>query len=518
MEITLTATIFSLFGWNVYLLIKKYRERLRQNFLHNLIDQESDNLIKNVAPYKKIKANEQSEKVVKKTQLEEAESSSDDNELIQYRRSKTILDEVRQENFQEQCYIQNSTYFDIINGPCRKDRRQNRHNKDFSFTTQNQDSKQMKKFRKNSKIYIDDSLPFESPKKTNKNSSNKVSEKKINQFDFSGLKDQFDTQDQQQDQQQELTKCVTDLASQFELKQDNQNQEGNTNPLQFSLQPEKANDEVKEQSNQQQGETVNIFGKFITQAPPQLKDKQQQEQKQLSPQPQPLQQEPAKNNFGLFSNLLNTTNPNPDVVTDKIVQPVQINQMPQVQIQNLNNGFQLKINEQNQPQQQQQNTSLFQNLGQINNNQIPIFNLNNQNQDSINKNGSADIKQSSAIQNTTPSSFTFGVNSNIQTNSQGGLFDNLLNKNGGLFGNQTTSSYISQDQINNKPNLFSSQPQQTQSNLIQPQPNTGSTLFGNILSGQQPKEQNQQSQTGGLFNFSSNTQVGSGLFGNLLKS
>ncbi|CAD8153751.1 unnamed protein product [Paramecium octaurelia] len=511
MEITLTATIFSFFGWNVYLLIKKYRERLRQNFLHNLIDQESDNLIMNVAPYKKIKANEQSEKIVKQTQLEEAESSSDDNnELVQYRRSKTILDEVRQENFQEQCYIQNSTTFDMVKDLKKKDR----HKQEFSFTYQNQGSKKMKKFRKNSKIYIDESLPLESPKKSNKNSSNKVSEKKITQFDFSGLKDQFDIQDPRQ----ELLECVTDFASQFEQKQDNQGQEENTKPIQFSLQPEKTNNEVKEQTSQQQAEPVNIFGKFITQAPPQLKDKQLQEQKQLSPQPQPLQQEPPKINIGLFTNLLNTNNPNPDQVTDKIVQPVQLNQIPQVQVQNLNNGFQLKINEQNQPQQQQQNTSLFQNLGQINSNSIPIFNLNNQNQDSINKNGSADTKQSSAIQNTAPSNFTFGINSNIQTNSQGGLFDSLINKNVGLFGNQTSSSNICQDQINNKPNLFSSHPQQTQSNLIQPQPNAGTTLFGSILSGQQPKEQNQQSQTGGLFNISSNTQVGSGLFGNLLKS
>ncbi|CAD8071677.1 unnamed protein product [Paramecium sonneborni] len=506
MEITLTATIFSFFGWNVYLLIKKYRERMRQNYLQNLIDQESDYLIMNVAPYKKIKVNEEKQTIIKKTTSEELESSSDDFELMQYRRRKTVLEEVKQEKFQEQTYIENTKSFDMLTLPRRKDRKNHKTNRDFSFTSQNQELKEVKRYRKNSKIIMDDSLLIESPKQTNQKSSNKVSEKKINQFEFSNLKDQFEIQDFRQ----EFENCNTNLVSQIELKQDNQNVVENQNTSQlFPLQLLKPIEQTNDKLNQQQEEPSNIFGKFITQTKPQ-QDQQQQEQKQQSPQKS--QTQPLQNNIGLFSNELKTVNTSLFPLNNE--QPIQL-QFNQIQ-QNQNNICQpvnnKQVNEQQQPQKQEpQKMNLFQSFSQTNVT-VPNFNLNNQNQDNINQNSINETKQSSINQANISQSFTFGNNSNIQTNSQIGLFS-------GLITNLTTPTNPPQDQQSNKQSLFSQPPQQTQSNPVQSQPNTGTSLFGNsIFQFPQQKEQSQQSQAGGLFNFSSNIQTGTGLFSNLKKN
>ncbi|CAD8147779.1 unnamed protein product [Paramecium octaurelia] len=516
MEFALTATMFSFFGWNVYLLIKKYRERQRQNYLQNLIDQESDYLIMNVAPYKKIKVNEDKQAIIKPIYTEDADSSSDDFELISYRRRKTILEKVKQENFQVQTYIENTKPFDMLPVDNEGDSKLNKSNKEFSFTNQNQDVNEAKRLRKNSKINIDDSFPLDSPKQILQNSSNKVSDKKITQFESSNLKEIPEIQDSKQ----ESDNCITSVITHAEQIQDAQGLAENKNVLlQFPIQVQNTHGQTKDQQNQLNGvQENNIFGKLLFQQKP----NEYQQSAYPSPKVQTLQSPQQNNNLLFQKQKANNAN---DVIQ------FQLNQIPQLQTQTSNNGLQVVDNQQSQLQQQQpqpqpqelqqpqlirqqQQISLFQQSQTQPPNmiQIPDLSLDQQNKD--NQNGS------SVNKNLFPSNFTFGINLSVQTNSKGGLFDSLLNNNNAeQLENSKTTSNINQDQTNNnQQSLFLQQSQPAQSISILPQPNMGTSLFGNTLSAQQPKEQVQQNQVGGLFNFSLNTQTGCNLFQNLQKN
>ena len=61
MDFTLTGTFLGLFGWNVYLLWKKFHSKKKENKIKSFIEHQANLLISEVAPYKKLKTNNCSE-------------------------------------------------------------------------------------------------------------------------------------------------------------------------------------------------------------------------------------------------------------------------------------------------------------------------------------------------------------------------------------------------------------------------------------------------------------------------
>ncbi|CAD8155885.1 unnamed protein product [Paramecium octaurelia] len=137
MEIPFAVTFLGVFGWNVYYLVQKYKARRRQNYLIKLIDDESNSLIKTLSPYKKRKLNDVKEAVIKSPQKVDVQENPEECESNQNERIQTALEQVEQERFQKQDYIDDACTFHQLdyaqNKECFK---KNKQNQDFSFASQ----------------------------------------------------------------------------------------------------------------------------------------------------------------------------------------------------------------------------------------------------------------------------------------------------------------------------------------------------------------------------------------------